>query len=832
MFGYQFRIFMQERKYLKNLKFFAYVLACTWILSAICAGMPASRAALGNNTTLSQDFTLNFNKAWNDGTINENDVTVPDVASVVDNITSYVDTGYTAYVGTQVPTKTLNRYWYVVNATHVYIYDNHDTSTDGDIYLRGEINQLVDDQMSNTKAWDYYLGQFPDYTHSPLMITLYAGWAAYIAGRIELYDDDGGIVDSYGIWEFWWNQTKAGFYYNITYGGGDAIVTYSVQISAGPVAMNAAALLDAYKLYLWEDMETSYHDPPAMVCGRVIEGYDAYKGKNTSCLQYIYAYANEYSGTDVFVHYWDWEMVLIFVDLSAGSSVNPYRLVWDNGWYFGSEGGTDWMDGQRYYIYEENAVPGSYYMDVEFSSELWPLLGKSRQMTYEVYEISDLFDTGIENWGIFEWGLPSFQATIETSYHQFDIGDSNGLGSTPFLRGYSVQQLNNTILAIWYKCLDYSWTQGIHEVGSGHYTPNYAPFSWDVMQPFTRPYILNNYPKLCVDINAYNGAKEKKSFNVDVKKSIGVTLQVPCTLELTIPESGAPGDPVSTSLNFHLHPEKANLTLDVFLNFSAQVNLFFGEYSWDAVFDKKFFLDFANPVLQTLGELVKLTTDSTFTFSNVNLGSYVTLNGAINPQLLGTILDMEVQIHLAEILKALIGPSYSWIVDTIVDSLDLVINPQITGYLAMDVFGGGTQIGGRAQFTAVEQSIPVTFTLPAGSASNFLLEIKNIAYGINFMADWSLGLVWGQIPALVCDDQNWQLGVWPNIDIVLAEGTAALTSIAKYTYDTSSSSWKLEGALGNPTTPPGGIPGYPIAMLLLVSLGVISIIAARMRHRR
>jgi len=317
-----------ERKKVRNWRFFTGIFVLTWTIAAALTGLPVAQATLGKSATLTQDFTLSFTKAWNEGTTNEHDVTVPDVASVVANITSYIDPAYTTYVGAQVPAKTLDKYQYRLSATYIWVYDNHDTFTDGDLHLRGEVNQLVDDEMDNTKQWDYSIGTWGDYAENFLAVTLYTGWAAYISGLIQLYDsDDLGMVDSFGTWQFdFWNQTRAGDWL-VDYGG-DATVEYRVEILAGPQAMTAAELLDAYKPYLWEDMETSHHDPPELVTGRVIEGQDTSYGKATSCLQYIYAYADEYTGTDVFVHYWDWEMVIIFVDLNAGGSVYPYRVVW------------------------------------------------------------------------------------------------------------------------------------------------------------------------------------------------------------------------------------------------------------------------------------------------------------------------------------------------------------------------------------------------------------------------------------------------------------------------------------------------------------------------
>ena len=104
----------------------------------------------------------------------------------------------------------------------------------------------------------------------------------------------------------------------------------------------------------------------------------------------------------------------------------------------------------------------------------------------------EAFQAVIEDWGIFEWGVPTFQATIETSYHQFDLGDAFGTDPLDMNRSYVITPLTDLLLRDMYLSLNTSWQHGIHEVsGASRYTPEYAPFSWDVSQPFSRPYILS-----------------------------------------------------------------------------------------------------------------------------------------------------------------------------------------------------------------------------------------------------------------------------------------------------------------------------------------------------
>jgi hypothetical protein len=757
--------------------------------------------------TIQDSFNLEFENIWVDAVETHDEKTIPDITAIVDEIPTFIQDGLSVYNGSEIPSMTFDKRHYRLTATYLWVYYDHDTFGAGDMFLKGWVNQQIDDQMSYTEDWRFDLGQFDDNDHGPINCLLFDGWAYDLSFQIELFDDDAGICDSFGTWEqYYYDYTHAGTI-NINYND-DAVVQFVLEIIEGPTLATAGDILDAYKPYLYSDVETVYDDPAEYVFGRIIEGYDSRIGRTAQCLQYLFYFPYEFSGTDVFIHNWDWEMILIYLDFST--SRFPYRLVWDNGFYFSSGSGYDWIDGQDYRIYEQGATPGSYSMEVEFNQYLWPLLGQKRTMQYAVYDLASVYTLDFEKWGFFEWGMPTFQATIETSYHQFDLGDAGGTDPMDMNRNYAILPMSDSIIREMYYTLNTSWEYGIHEV-NGHYTPNCAPFSWDVSQPFTRPYILNNYPKLCLDINAYNGASDAKQKWVEIKKNVTTTLDVPCTLSLDVPTTALPGEQIDTDLNFHLDKSRATLTLKVDLSIVINASLGFWSYEWQTDLSQSVVLHIGTKTLEFVGDLLNFQTEiDDFTFEGIELGAYCDITGSISADLLGTIASLEFSIYLDEILKAFIGPTYAWIVDALVDDICFTINPEIVGYLSMDVAAGGSTIVDDAQFTMEDQVIPVSFIMPSSDTQEVHLEITDIKYGVNFQINWIVSINWSFVTGLFLDNYEINLGTWPIIAIDLAEGTASLTTVATYNYNATQGCFVLTNSIGSrPNIPDSEDPDSP-----------------------
>ena len=787
-------------------------------------------------TTLSDDFNLHFEKDWIESSETESEeFEIPDVESLVNNISSFIAPGYSVYTGEQIPQEnTFNKYHYRLNLTGVKIIDDHDIFDAGDIFFRGFVNHQIDDEIYNSLMFDYNLGEFNDGEESNFAVTLFDNWSYDLMFQLELYDDDAGSVDSFGIWEDQLDQSNNSVII-INYGS-DAVVNYTLEVLEGPQITTASDLLDAYKPYLFSDVETIYDDPADYVFGRVIEGYDEVKGYNTSCLQYLYYFPYEYSGTNEFVHYWDWEMVLIFIDYSVGRF--PYRLVWDNGYYFGAPSGYDWIDGQEYRIFDDYLPEGVYNEEVEFSEALKPLLGAQQELEITIMPISTVFDLTYEKWGLFEWGMPTFQGTIETSYHQFDLGDAGGTDPLDMNRDYDILEFTDDIIRQAYNSLNDSFSGGVHEL-DGYYTPNYAPFSWDVSQPFSYPYLFTNYKKLATDINAFNDAKESKTFDYTMDKNVKLSLDVPCTVSTEIPKAVNPGEVVNTILNIELIEENTIVTLDLWYDINFTVDLCFWEHTWNIQIDEQIEYNIGNGTLKVFGMDINTNAnddDVALSFEDYGLGDYVTIGGFVDSAVIGTILSIEIRLSIAELIKTLVGPEYAWIVDLIVQGLDLVINPLLDGFVEFDLMLGDTPIEEGITLDQLESEIPVTFTMPSGSTSELQFQIDNLQYGVNFRIDWGIDLMWAMIPGLFIDDYYWQIGSFPNYNIVLAEGSATLNSISKFQFDEDSNQWILVQGIGgysDTITPSSAsIPWNSTTFALGTIVGMILLIQKRKKSSK
>ena len=808
--------------------------------SSISSDIPRS----AEDFNASEDFNLSFSKKWDDEPSTTDTQTITDIDTIVDSIPSFIDEGLDVFLGDTIPNMTFEMYYYRLNASYLWIYDDYDTVGAGDIFLRGAVNRLIDDDIGNTYDWTFDLGLYNDGDHGWINETLYEGWAIDLSFMIELYDDDSGSVDSYGVYEYNNMDILSEGVISHDYpdsGSPDAKVDFTMEVLSGPRNATADEILDAYKPYLFSDVETVYDDPAEAIYGRVIEGYDDRWSDNTTCLQYLYYFPYEYTGTDDFVHYWDYEMILIFVDFSH--SRLPYRLVWDNGYYFGSSEGTDWIDGQDYRIYEEGAnaggINGTYTEEIEFNKFLWPLLGDNRELTFKIEDLGEQINPDKENWGIFDYGVPTFQATIDTSYHQFDLGDAIGTDPMDMNRDYPIWQMNDSIIRDMFRTLNASWEYGIHEL-SGHYTPNYAPFSWDVSQPFTYPYIFNNYPKVAIDINAYNGAQDSKSKFLTIEKDITLTLDVPVTLDLTLPKEKSPGESESTALHITLDESEAYLTIEIALNVTLNTSLAFWSLEWNTILEQAIIFNIGTGAIEFKGDFINFKCYSeglNLEYENIELGDYCDLSGSVTSDLLGTIGAVDFKIRLNEMLKTLIGDPYSILVDLLVDDLSISINPILTGFLSVDIASSEEIIADEVKFNTTDETIDLDYDFPEDS-SDFQINLDDIKYKVNFATNWAIDIDWSIITGLFANNYNIPLASWPDFDINIAEGTTSLSKLAKYTYDSEKDKYLLMEAIGGympPEEDPNNdgckIIGFPVWSILCLSFVVITYLVKKFKYK-
>lgn len=328
------------------------------------------------------------------------------------------------------------------------------------------------------------------------------------------------------------------------------------------------------------------------------------------------------------------------------------------------------------------------------------------------------------------------------------------------------------------------------------------------------------------NINAYNDAKNYEGGLITLDKNVNITLIIPITTEMNAPESIAAGDITNTSLSFTLHSERALLIIDYYINVSIHVDLFFWEEIFNSIFKNHIVINFSNPIIGFITDLVNFN-DNVISFPLID--NYIDVTAHLTPQILGTILNATVNIHINEIIKSIL-PTHSYLVDLFVDDLALVLNPVIIGYMDMDLYSGTNLIKSNLRLISTTHSEPISFATPQKISESFQISLKNLRYGTNFQMDWTIEADWAIIPSLIFSDIEYNFLTWPNMDIDLSTGTSKCTT-ANYTY--IDGYWVLEGAqISGSNIPVIGIPLFNEIMIFTTTIVLTFIINKMLKQKK
>lgn len=723
-------------------------------------GMPVALAA-DNDRAVSSTGTLDFTTSYGDADPDDTQKSIPNATEALKNVDDFSG-GYDVLSKDEpMDAGFVPLYHYELNLTHVSIYNDHDTIGAGDIFISCTANGMIDDDMMYNHYDNYDLGQFNDYESAEYNAELYSGSAIGLHLFFQLYDDDAGIADNILVFDAYMDGYTDCYVENA-----DARVEFTVTKTYLGQA-NATDYINAYKPYLYLDDEDG-NVPPDMAFARAIEGYDPLYGSDTLCLQYIFYWDQERTGTGTLIHYWDFEEVLIYVDPTT--SRTPHRYVFDEGFYF--ETGEDWRNGQEYAIYDANRTNlGAYYRDVNFTEELQPFLGTSRTMDYTWKSVDEVYDGGIENWCMGASGTPTIQLTVETSYHAFDKGDPASGGEEQG-QDYGVQYLNDTVIRALYASLDTSFREGLLVAEQ---TPKYSPFSFDLCQPFTAPYIINNFPTLLTDAAAFNGAKDRRSTDFNFTKDIGITVSIPYETSMTFPKQLDPGDTVDAIVDMTLKPGQTVIRVDYWMNLVGNLSLwFFGDQEINVTLDNSIVLDFGENTLDFGGFTIGL--EDAYAM-DTELGEFVDLQVSGNLGIVGDLLDADITVKLCDILKFYI-PQYEWLIDMFFGEINLHIVPNLDAAIGFDLDVDGTAYPVVYEDDATQQ-IPVSYDVAAiGSPDDELrVKLNSFEYNLTASVDWSLEFVWGWLSNLVTEEESltWQIGTWPDYEFTMFESDKEFT---------------------------------------------------------
>jgi len=782
---------------------------------------------------------LTFQQAWSTQKAEISRPNPPNVWDVLNNVTHFAEPNHTVYLGDDVIPLTLmediNWSYIQINLTALNVRDDHNLFGPGDIYVRWVPNYWIglpeydlnnnwqNYQQADNLTIDHDLynetSTYPIESDDSVWfnfttpITLFEGWTVLNSLLLEVFDYDFASADD-SLGGFYWNFQEPSFlegYREISVT--DVDIALTVSLLGSNSTFTAKNLTELFQPFLFDNDDTDHTAGPNNLFGRVIHGYDPSIGRNSFCIQYLYFWDEVWLDgfwSDQLIHYYDYELVQVYLNFSYTGGPMPYRFVFDNHDEY-TNSSTEWRDSMEYAIYEwDIAETGILSKTIQNSQQLQPLLGQEYVAHYEYKNLTSYTEYFSGCYG----GVISLLLTIETYNHQFAIGRTGG----DFLGQYYIAPYNDIIIYNCYALLNRSFTQGVHDV-EGFTVPNFAPFAYDVLKVFEAPYIHSNYDVLMQRAASFQGSIEAEGGLIKVERNLEIVFKIPLNTDIDLPDTLIPGESLDTILNTILDSSKANLTIDYYFNISADINVFFSDYHFETILENQIFIDFSNPIIQFICE--ELILGGNYEFSAEILGGMLTIDTAITPQLLGQILNCNLTLHLDEILKWYF-PTFGSFIDLFFEDIYLKINPIISGYLTGDVKLGNSI--NSLNWDSTTESFILNLDIPELSFGDSVsLDLTNLEYGINFQVDWIAGYEtgWG-ISWLFGSGDDYHLATWPNLnlDLVPIEGTIGLKS-----WIAGETSWISSESV--PDSNPS-ISSYNIFLILAV-IGILSGIVLRKR---
>ena len=778
---------------------------------------------------------LTFQYSWSNQEAHVDEPEAPNVWNVLNNVSHFAEPNHTVYLDNDVIPQSLmeglNWAYLQINLTALNVTNDQNPLGPGDIYVRWIPNywiglpeydlnnnwqnyQYVDDLTIDHDLYcetvTYQIDDsLNDWYNFSSPITLFEGWTVLNCMLLEVFEYDAASADD-SLGGFYWKFKDPGFlegYWEIPVT--DVDIALDISILNTNDTFTAKDLTELFQPFLFDNDDTDHTADPNGIFARVIHGYDPVIGMNSFCIQYLYFWNEVWLDgfwSDQLIHYYDYELVQIYLNFSYTGGPLAYRFVFDNHDDY-TNSSTEWRDSMEYAIYEWDVEEtGILTTIVQNSQELQPLLGKQYEAHYEYKNLSSYTEHFCGCYG----GVPSILLTIETYNHQFALGRAGD----DFLGQYYIAPYNDSIIYSCYALINRSFTQGVHDV-EGFTVPNYAPFAYDVLKVFEVPYIHSNYDLLMQKAALFQGSMEADGGFINVERNIGITLEFPLTTNIDLPDNLLPGESLISILETIIDYSVAILTIDYYFNISADYSVFFVEHSFETIFENRVVINFSDPIVNLLCDTLKLGETSYFAINLLN--EMLVIETAFTPQLIGEILNCNLTLHLDEILKWYY-PSWSWLIDLFFDDLYIKVNPVISGYIEGVInLGNSNNI---LNWDTTTKNFNIDLNIPELSYGDQLsLELSNFKYSIDFSINWIVGyhLGWG-ISWLFGENKEYTLIKWPNLNLDLESlnGTIALK-----TWNAGENEWLTQETPENDNL---FIAGYSLFFLGLMSfVGIIYI---------
>jgi hypothetical protein len=709
-----------------------------------------------------------------------------------------------------------------LNITQIHVIEDREFIGPGSIFLNVLLN---DDSPSHEFTFDndgdYYVANDDEYVDVSILLTdsLYSidGWFCL---EIHGWEADPviGFPDDYMGGEIWWanvsdliSETYSGWWslndFDSIGGNNDIQLEVYVEIEFGPVErltypddlevpFSGSTFISAiYFPKIWYDTLDFAHIPIIeCVYEQVYWGYDPAIDDYSYLIYYMFYWDHELDSLS-FGHYYDFEPLLMFV---RELGLEPYRLVYRD---IGQHTLPPKVIIQDYY-----AATGTDNITVNVATKLTPILGYNCTVEYEIR--NDYFSTEVYHYKT-DHGLMPYMTVphiaITNSYHQMEVGVPPGCGEAVLdpIEDYLYPFIDNVIRSS-YSLLDETFESDINVYegvwlwnGGDYKVPYNMSLTIDMLHNhYEFPYIVDCWEEV---VHYTEGAQKYKKNGFYYDFGLDLQFTVPATVTLNVPTTVRKGQTYDIDIGLELNSDEIGITFLYDIMLGYVLHWWFIGVEQNITYAGRY--EFAVS-LDDISEFITGLGLSCESFTGDYCGGWLTVTDlSTSTDLLGTMLDAQVEVHMLKIVEDLLGStSVSPIIKLLgffLDEVDLIISPMICGNMTAEIELNNEAISLDKEKLTFAEGVTqdtIQMTVPGGHDTTSV-SLTNMKYNVMFSTDWSLELNFTNVLNYFVDDYIFPLGTFPEITVSSEDHTIAAD-------DTTGYDTEIEMTVINDITPP------------------------------
>ncbi|GAG85651.1 unnamed protein product, partial [marine sediment metagenome] len=280
------------------------------------------------------------------------------------------------------------------------------------------------------------------------------------------------------------------------------------------------------------------------------------------------------------------------------------------------------------------------------------------------------------------------------------------------------------------------------------------------------PYIVDCMEEI---VHYTEAAQDYRENGLYYDIDLGLSFSIPATVTFDIPTQVTIGETYDVCIDLALDAE------DIAISFVYDIYLEYILHWWFIGFEESVTYsgqcDF-DVNLEDASELISFIGLSSESLTGDYQEGWITVSDfSTSTDLLGTMLDCTVEIHLLRILTDLLGTTgvgnLIALLEIFFSDVDLIANPTLTGYVTTDLLTENSAISlDTSELTFGEGTTHKTIQMTAvGGASQSGIRLSNMKYNIEFSTDWSVGLDFSDLMNNFVSDAIFPIGIFPTITI-------------------------------------------------------------------